>query len=153
LNPSGGVGALTAMHDAVALANWICALEPRSLKELEVVFKEYHSERYPVAKELFATSQFFGKMGGKSLVGQMLVAVTLYMPKWLWALLIKKMVSSRPQVSFLPLVKDTGRVKPKYQPSLHKTIEIFKKKASHATKSTNGAKSVNSARSNTMPTA
>ncbi|KAF9332303.1 hypothetical protein BG006_004823 [Podila minutissima] len=130
LNPSGGAGALTAMHDAVALANWICALEPRSLKDLAVVFKEYQAERHPVAKELFAFSQFFGKMGGKSLTGKLIVAATLYMPKWLWSLIIGKAVASRPQVSFLPLVKDTGRVKPKYQPSLHKTLEIFKKKAS-----------------------
>ncbi|KAF9311538.1 hypothetical protein BG003_007304 [Podila horticola] len=125
----GGAGALAAMHDAVALANWICALEPRSLKELEVVFKEYHAERHPAAKELFAFSQFFGKMGSKSLAGKLIVTATLYMPKWLWSLIIEKAVASRPQASFLPLINDTGRGKPKYQPSLHKTIEIFKKKA------------------------
>ncbi|KAG0339387.1 hypothetical protein BG000_002248 [Podila horticola] len=129
LNPSGGAGALAAMHDAVALANCICALEPRSLKELEVVFKEYHAERHLAAKELFAFSQFFGKMGGKSLAGKMIVTATLYMPKWLWSLIIEKAAASRTQASFLPLINDTGRAKPKYQPSLHKTLEIFKKKA------------------------
>ncbi|KAF9292662.1 hypothetical protein BGZ74_000216 [Mortierella antarctica] len=61
----GGAGALTAMHDAVTLANWICTLEAPSPSEIEDIFKEYRAERYPVAKEAFETSQVFTKTLGK----------------------------------------------------------------------------------------
>lgn len=53
------------MHDAVALANWICSLESTKLSEIESVFQEYQAERLPIAKQTFATSQMFSKMGGK----------------------------------------------------------------------------------------
>lgn len=65
MNPTGGAGALTAMHDAVTLANWICTLEAPSPSEIEDIFKEYRAERYPVAKEAFETSQVFTKTLGK----------------------------------------------------------------------------------------
>ncbi|KAF8929489.1 hypothetical protein BGZ52_002173 [Haplosporangium bisporale] len=65
LNPSGAAGALSAIHDAVALANWICSLESTSLKHVEAIFKEYHAERYPAAKEAFQSSQTLSKFGGK----------------------------------------------------------------------------------------
>jgi hypothetical protein len=53
LSPSGGAGTLSAMHDAVALANWICSLPSNKFSELEPVFKEYHAERYPIVKEAY----------------------------------------------------------------------------------------------------
>ncbi|KAF9411465.1 hypothetical protein BGZ94_001342 [Podila epigama] len=67
INPSGAAGALTAMHDAVALANWISTLRFPNVKELNTVFKEYHAERLPVARETFANSQLFTKMLGKAI--------------------------------------------------------------------------------------
>jgi len=39
------------MHDAVALANWIVSLESPSMVDVESAFKEYHAERFPIAKE------------------------------------------------------------------------------------------------------
>lgn len=65
LNPAGGAGALFAIHDAVALANWICALEPKKMEGIEKVFKEYYDERYPNAKEVFKNSQMFRNVVGK----------------------------------------------------------------------------------------
>lgn len=65
MNPTGGVGALMAMHDAVALANWISTLRLPSVSDLEDVFKEYRAERHPVAKEAFERSQLFTKNLGK----------------------------------------------------------------------------------------
>ncbi|KAF9402266.1 hypothetical protein BGZ94_004980, partial [Podila epigama] len=68
LNPSGGQGAMTAMHDAVALANWISTLESPTLSQLKTVFKQFVDERYPVAKEAFDSSQAISKSLGKSLL-------------------------------------------------------------------------------------
>jgi 2-polyprenyl-6-methoxyphenol hydroxylase-like FAD-dependent oxidoreductase len=65
MNPTGAAGALTAMHDAVTLANWICTLDAPSPSEIDYVFKEYRAERYPVAKESFEASQLFTKTLGK----------------------------------------------------------------------------------------
>lgn len=65
MNPAGGAGALTAMHDAVALANWICTLQTKALPEIEAIFKEYRKERYPIAKDMFATSKMMRYTGGK----------------------------------------------------------------------------------------
>lgn len=51
------------------------------------------------------------------------------MPRFLWLKFIIKTSSARPQLSFLPLVKDTGLVKPVPQASLDKTLEIIRKRA------------------------
>ncbi|KAG0342742.1 hypothetical protein BG000_001602 [Podila horticola] len=76
---------------------------------VEAIFKEYHTERLPVAKEAYETSQLFTKNLGKRL--------------------IIKLSASRPQVSFLPLIDDNSKARPLYQPSLHKTLAILKEQA------------------------
>ncbi|KAG0315900.1 hypothetical protein BG000_005047, partial [Podila horticola] len=65
MNPSGAAGAITAIHDAVTLSNWLSTLRLARLKEIEQVFKEYRTERYPVAKEAFEASQMFTHNLGK----------------------------------------------------------------------------------------
>ncbi|KAF9302945.1 hypothetical protein BGZ74_004601 [Mortierella antarctica] len=65
LNPAGGVGALTAMHDAIALANWICSVQSRDMADIEASFKKYRAERLPIAKEAFENSRMFDSIGGK----------------------------------------------------------------------------------------
>ena len=67
MNPSGGVGGIHAIHDAVTLANWLSTLRLADDDKLEEVFKEYRAERYPVAKAAFATSQMFTYNFGKVL--------------------------------------------------------------------------------------
>jgi hypothetical protein len=57
MNLASGTGALTAIQDAVALANWICTPESASLPNLETIFNEHHAERYPLVKSAFAISQ------------------------------------------------------------------------------------------------
>jgi hypothetical protein len=54
-----------AIHDAVALANWISTLKSTSVRDLETIFKEYRAERYPLAKDAFELSQKFRNIGGK----------------------------------------------------------------------------------------
>ncbi|KAF9204205.1 hypothetical protein BGZ59_001204 [Podila verticillata] len=126
LNPAGGAGALTAIHDAVALANWINTLESPTLSDLDTVFKEYHEERHPVAEELLASSQVLNRVGGKTVFAVVMRTVIKHVPKWIWRKYMIKISEARPQVSFLPLVDDTGTARPAYQPSLHKTLAILR---------------------------
>lgn len=51
------------------------------------------------------------------------------LPQWLWRRIVLKMFIARHQASFLPLVEDKAKVRPSYQPSLHKTLPILKKLA------------------------
>ncbi|KAG0021950.1 hypothetical protein BGZ81_008729, partial [Podila clonocystis] len=142
LNPSGGKGAVTAIHDAIALANWICTLKSKDYSELGPIFKEYKAERYPIAKEAFAVSQQLRNIGGKNLVSKTTRQIFLHMPKWLWRLAMSKGARNRPQVSFLPQVEDNGTVKAGYQPSLHKTLAIIKKRAAEVSNNKDGAAAV-----------
>ncbi|KAF9200415.1 hypothetical protein BGZ59_003322, partial [Podila verticillata] len=48
------------------------------------------------------------------------------LPPWLWKQIQLKMIAARPQISFIPQVKDQGTMKPTYQHSLHKTLAILK---------------------------
>ncbi|KAG0019142.1 hypothetical protein BGZ82_000235 [Podila clonocystis] len=129
LNPYGGAGALTAMHDTVALANWISTLQKPKLADIEAIFAEYQAERLPAAKEAAARTQLFKRMGGQGVVAALSRTLFHYMPRFILKQLLVKMTEIRPQVSFLPLVEDTGCYPPKYQPSLEKTLAIHKGRA------------------------
>ncbi|KAF9402223.1 hypothetical protein BGZ94_004997 [Podila epigama] len=126
MNPSGGLGAVHAMQDAVALANWIRTLRSPTVRELKKVFQEYRTERYPIVKDAFSTSQMFRRNFGKNLSSVMTREFMKRMPFWVYRLISKKICASRYQVSFLPLVEDKGKVKLRYQASLHKTRKILK---------------------------
>ncbi|KAF9372428.1 hypothetical protein CPB97_001270 [Podila verticillata] len=126
MNPAGGAGAQAAIQDAVALANWISTLQSPTPSDLETIFKEYRAERYPIAKEAFSTSQMFKNIGGTNMISTLSRVFFKRIPRWLMRKIIAKKVASRSQASFLPLVQDTGKSKAKYQPSLHKTLEVFK---------------------------
>ena len=56
---------MTAIQDAVALANWICTLQSKKAPEIENSFKEYHAERYSVVKIANESSKMFNHLGGK----------------------------------------------------------------------------------------
>lgn len=46
------------------------------------------------------------------------------LPRWMWKRMIIKVVTARPQASFLPLVEEDTVLKTVHQPSLHKTSAI-----------------------------
>ncbi|KAG0027256.1 hypothetical protein BGZ81_005738 [Podila clonocystis] len=129
MNPSGGAGAINAIHDAAALANWLSTLQSFESKELKKVFKEYRAERYPVAKEAFETSQMFTRYLGKNMLAAYVRGMMKRLSVWLWKEILSKMHSARVQASFLPLVGDTAPVKPSNQHSLHKTLAIHRELA------------------------
>ncbi|KAF9396818.1 hypothetical protein BGZ94_006439, partial [Podila epigama] len=110
-----------------------------TVNDLEKIFQEYRAERYPIVKEAFAICQMarrnFGKVGialdasHSYDINNMFSAMTRVfikrMPPWLYRMIVKKAFLARYQVSFLPLVEDTGSSKPRYQRSLHKTLKIL----------------------------
>ncbi|KAF9428634.1 hypothetical protein BGZ94_001657 [Podila epigama] len=124
VHPASGAGALSAIQDAVALANWICSLKTTSQASLDGIFEEYYAERYPALEDAFRTTQVFKSIGGNTWTSTMARAVFKYMPDWLLKKTIVKGCMARPQVSFLPLVKDRGSVPPGDQPSLRKTLAL-----------------------------
>ncbi|KAG0029723.1 hypothetical protein BGZ82_007784 [Podila clonocystis] len=131
LHPASGGGALNAIQDAVALANWICSLQSSSLTELETIFKEYRDERHPALQQAFATAQVFKSLGEntwKSMLNKTLFRFMGYLPS-LWWKIQTRMCSHRPQLSFLPLIEDKGYVPPVYQASLQKTLAIREQRA------------------------
>ncbi|KAG0360517.1 hypothetical protein BG005_010541 [Podila minutissima] len=136
MNPSGGVGALNAMFDAVTIANWISTLESSSVSDLDVIFKEYHAERYPVAQAAYARSKMFAYNLGKSWISVFVRAVMRRLPEFLMKrLAITQLAAVRPQVSFLPLVEDKASIPKSDQPSLHKTLAIHKARAAKPSQS------------------
>ncbi|KAG0349975.1 hypothetical protein BG005_010494 [Podila minutissima] len=124
MNPTGGVGALMAISDAVTLANWISTLGVPNENDLKKIFKQYKAERYPAAKEAFESSQLFTKTLGKGMLSVFVRSLMKRLPLWLWRRMLYKSVGPRPQASFLPPVEDNGSLKPFYQHSLQKTLAI-----------------------------
>ncbi|KAF9190695.1 hypothetical protein BGZ51_008337 [Haplosporangium sp. Z 767] len=119
--PAGGQGAINAIQDTVALANWIHALPSTSLHDIDHAFQEYKAERYPNSVAAYNNGQMLEKATEKSFLGAVARVVMKHMPRWLLMMELKIMAKHRPQVAFLPLVEDHGTVKPAYQASLHKT--------------------------------
>ncbi|KAF9947496.1 hypothetical protein BGZ70_002645 [Mortierella alpina] len=62
VHPAAGGGALNAMQDAIVLANWINTLTSNSYDDIQNVFQEYKAERFPFAKEAFASAQIMAKI-------------------------------------------------------------------------------------------
>ncbi|KAF9318009.1 hypothetical protein BGZ91_005241 [Linnemannia elongata] len=127
LNPSGGHGAVTAMHDAITLANLIYAMPTKTSNDITRMFEEYQKERYPAVMESYKSSQILGKAIEKSFIGALLLFIMTRMPMWLWRLSLKKMVQYRPQVGFLPNIPLQGSVVPIVSPSEQKARALFEK--------------------------
>ncbi|KAF9103858.1 hypothetical protein BGX27_010331 [Mortierella sp. AM989] len=114
-----GDGAVSAIHDAVALANCIYELpEYPTTAEISKAFKYYQEERYPLAKTAYDTSRRLASVVGQSWYSIALRAVMNYLPKSIFTKSLTVMYSYRPQVSFLQPVQDLGMVKPVPQASL-----------------------------------
>ncbi|KAK3835606.1 MAG: hypothetical protein J3R72DRAFT_494074 [Linnemannia gamsii] len=94
-NPTGGAGAVNAMHDAVSLANYINALPHHpSVDEITKVFNAYREERIKWVQEAFNSSKFFKAMAAKTII------------------------------AFLPRAEDTGSIRPAHQLSLNAKAPI-----------------------------
>ncbi|KAF9124834.1 hypothetical protein BGW39_007863 [Mortierella sp. 14UC] len=112
LSPAGGHGAVTALHDAVALANLLYAMPAKNSKDITKLFEEYHKERYPAVMESYTTSKRLAKTAQRGIIGTILLYFSLYMPLFLWRYVMSTTVKFRPQAGFLQPVELMGTVKP-----------------------------------------
>ncbi|KAF9372250.1 hypothetical protein CPC16_002531 [Podila verticillata] len=114
-----GDGAVSAMHDAVTLANCLYELPKNpSVAHIHKAFQLYKSERYPLAKAAYDSSHRLAAIVGQSWYNDVIRALMRRMPKSVFTRSLLVMYSYRPQATFLPYVKDLGQIKPAPQASL-----------------------------------
>ncbi|KAG0279883.1 hypothetical protein BGZ95_011986 [Linnemannia exigua] len=128
LNPAGGHGAVTAMHDAIALANLLYAMPTKTSPDITKIFDEYHKERLPAVMESFNSSQQLSKIfkAGR-LVGAVYAFLATFMPVWVWRIVMAQIVRYRPQVGFIKRIEPKGTIIPVVSPSEQKARDVFEK--------------------------
>ncbi|KAF9906864.1 hypothetical protein EC991_000228 [Linnemannia zychae] len=131
LDPSGAHGAVTSMHDAIALANLIYALPSNTTKDIEKSFAEYQKERIPHIMESFKNSQNLALFMDRGFAGSLAMWVMQKMPPWLWAIALKKMIVSRPTAGFLREIPNNGTVPAHRSASTEKARDLFIKRAAN----------------------
>lgn len=123
------IGAVTSMHDAIALANLLYALPPNpTTSDIHTLFSEYRSERYPVVQATFKNSQMMSKATDKGLFAACTRFLLKHMPTWLWSKFIERTVIDRPQVGFLEQIPAKGTVVPSVSPSALKARAVYEQK-------------------------
>ncbi|KAF9151495.1 hypothetical protein BG015_006594 [Linnemannia schmuckeri] len=131
-----GDGAITAMHDAMALANLIYAMPARTSEDITRIFEEYKRERYPAAVDCYKNSKMMGKLIDSGFAGTFSLFLMTKMPQWMWRLVLAQTVKFRPQIGFLEPVAIKGSVMPVPSPSEKKARAVFEKhqqRSQHAT--------------------
>ncbi|KAH7056089.1 hypothetical protein BKA57DRAFT_500435 [Linnemannia elongata] len=126
LNPSGAHGAVTSMHDALALANLIYALpsNPTS-NDITQAFSEYQTERIPHVMESFENSQLLSKFMNRNITGWVAFFLMKGLPGWVFRITKRKMVQNRPTAGWLQEVDVRGTVAPDVSPSTEKARAVF----------------------------
>ncbi|KAF8929791.1 hypothetical protein BGZ47_000878 [Haplosporangium gracile] len=132
LHPSGGQGAITAMHDAIALANLIYALPSNTAKDIEHAFAEYKAERLPPVIEASKGSQLLSLLLNRGFLGTLALLFLKYMPRWLWLKFVEGIVANRPTLGFLQEVESKGSKPASVSPSTEKARAVYNKRASAA---------------------
>ncbi|KAF9093613.1 hypothetical protein BGX23_003116 [Mortierella sp. AD031] len=127
LNPAGGHGAVTAMHDAVALANLIYAIPAKKTQDITKVFEEYRAERFPAVMESYRNSQFMSKVMSGGIFGKLFLNFITRVPMWLWKIILAGGIRNRPQLGFLELIPLMGTVAPHVSPSAEKAKAVYEK--------------------------
>ncbi|KAF9093604.1 hypothetical protein BGX23_003107 [Mortierella sp. AD031] len=122
-----GDGAVTAIHDAVALANLFYAMPTKTSQEVTKVFEEYQAERYPAVMESFENSQRLSKARERGIIGAIVLFLITHMPMWLWRLALAKTVRYRPFVGFLEPVPSKGTITPVVSSSAEKAKAVYEK--------------------------
>lgn len=139
LLPSAGLGAVTAMQDAVTLANCLYDMKGLSLMDVNEAFEMYKEERYSKVKNQFSASKTNAKLiYGHKFIDQVLRYVAFnFIPQTILDKGAYKGMDFRPQAVFLPQVPNKGttpvlpqRVSRRYQEEqakVGKAVENTKK--------------------------
>ncbi|KAF9136066.1 hypothetical protein BGW39_008029 [Mortierella sp. 14UC] len=127
LNPAGGHGAVTAMHDAITLANLLYAMPTNTSSDFTRIFEEYHKERHPPALYSYDYSRQLAKRTERGWLSMLYSFFILNMPMWLWRLALVRPVRFRPQAAFLVPIEDNAAAPAVILPSEQKARAVFKK--------------------------
>ncbi|KAK3835598.1 MAG: hypothetical protein J3R72DRAFT_451220 [Linnemannia gamsii] len=125
VHPASGQGGVTAMHDAIALANLLYALPSSSSSDINQIFEEYRSERFPIVTQTFKDAQLAKKTIEKGIGGRMTLFLFTHMPQWLWLKVLANNFKARPQVGFLPAIENKGTVPAVDSPSFLKAKAAY----------------------------
>ncbi|KAG0311444.1 hypothetical protein BGZ97_011874 [Linnemannia gamsii] len=125
LHPSGGHGAVMAMHDAMALANLIYALPSNTSKSIQQAFAEYKAERMPHVMDSYKSCKVLAKSSETDLGGNMALFFSKNIPQFVWNVLWKSMVKNRPLAGFLPSIPSKGTIPSVVSASEQKARTIF----------------------------
>ncbi|KAF9539245.1 hypothetical protein EC957_005623 [Mortierella hygrophila] len=125
LNPAGALGAVTAMHDALALANLLYAMPTGTSQDVTKVFNEYQKERLPAVMEAFNYSQGISNILGRGIFGAIYLYIMTHMPTWLWRIVLSNTVKFRPQAGFLKAIEVMGNIKPATSLSEQKARAVY----------------------------
>ena len=122
------IGAITAMHDAIAIANLLYALPKNTSKEIEKIFAEYRAERYGPAVDAFYSSKGLATYSEGGVLGSIALFVMGHLPSWVVNLATRKMILHRPQVGFRPMIENKGSVPALVSPSTEKARAIYEER-------------------------
>ncbi|KAF9547149.1 hypothetical protein EC957_008829 [Mortierella hygrophila] len=129
LNPSGAQGAVSAMHDAIALANLIYALPLRShASDIEKMFSEYQTERLVHVTESFNNSKAISTVMERGLVGTIALFIQTHFPSRLMTIMIRRQILNRPQAGFLETIPLKGSVPAIVSPSTEKARAVHEQR-------------------------
>ncbi|KAG0284672.1 hypothetical protein BGZ96_010972 [Linnemannia gamsii] len=135
LLPSAGLGAVTAMQDAVVLANCIYEMKGLTPEDINEAFVEFKNERYPKLQAQYAASQTTANLlYGQGWLDKILRMVVFnILPESFKLKGAYKGMEFRPQASFIPQVsiRGTAPVLPQ-KPSLRYQAEQAKFKGEQA---------------------
>ncbi|KAF9436495.1 hypothetical protein BGZ76_003750, partial [Entomortierella beljakovae] len=108
-----GDGASNALHDAVVLANCLYAMKDNSKQSIHTAFKSYFDQRYIYAEASYKQSSAMSNLfNGQKFWQRMIRKLALnYVPTGVFDHSMLKITSHRPQIAWLPAVKNRGKVK------------------------------------------
>ncbi|KAG0378682.1 hypothetical protein BGX24_003122 [Mortierella sp. AD032] len=108
--PGAGQGAVNAMQDAAILANGFYDLKDLTPESITAMFQDYYDQRFERAKENLENSRLVTRiMGGQTWTDKLIRTIMFNLvPKFIQQQSYAKRSEYRPQVTFLPLIANTG---------------------------------------------
>ncbi|KAG0221584.1 hypothetical protein BGW41_006678, partial [Actinomortierella wolfii] len=110
--PAAGQGAIGAMSDAVVLANVLEACATSSKVDVHRSLDAYKDERFPAAKLAHKSSTRLAQFVKRTMMADLVRFMLRILPRSLIVSTFDNMYTLRPQVSFLPAIPPSGKVKP-----------------------------------------
>lgn len=77
-------GAITAIHDAIALHNLLYAMPTKTSSNITHIFEEYYREKYPAVMDCIKNSMLLSKATERGLIGAIVLSLFTHIPLWLW---------------------------------------------------------------------